>query len=419
MCARNPPSPADLMPTVLVLDGQSGPALSFTRSLGRAGWRVLAAEGTRSARSRFGEARPLADAVHPESFSASLTALLRRERVDVIVPCTDASVVEVWRHAALLNGAQILGGDRLSASRYVDKARTLAAADEHGFPTPRWVSPRNRDEAIAAMSEHGFPVVLKPTCSYVAEGPNLRHRRHVVIRQENDFDEALSSLAGPGKALPIVQEYVPGRALAVTAVLRRGAVLGLVARETFSFSPVTGGTSVWKRTIAPTEPGVQEAIRLLQALEYEGLAEVEYQVAADGTPRLMEIGVRAHGWIGLAVAAGVDLPLIAASALVGANAPATTSTYRVGVEMRWLAGEIANLKVALSRRPLLPPEVTRLDVLRSAWPPWRPGMHYDGIQLRDMAPWLSPGRRRRTRDDDTKGLDEDAVHSRVSGLHEA
>ena len=398
------------MPTVLVLDGQSGPALAITRSLGRAGWRVLAAEGTRSARSRFGEAQTLADAVYPEDFRGTLAALLGREQVDVIAPCTDASVAELWRNSALLNGAQILGGDRRSAALYVDKARTLAAANEHGFPTPRWVLPKNRDEAIAAAERFGYPVAIKPICSYVADGPRLRHRRHVVITDPGGIDHALTTLSGPGTALPIVQEFVPGRALAVTAVLNRGAVLAMVARETLSFSPVSGGTSVWKRTIAPNEPGVPEAVQLLQALQYEGLAEVEYQVGRDGTPRLMEIGVRAHGWIGLATAAGVDLPLIAASVLVGATVD-TPQAYRVGVEMRWLAGEISRLRVALSARPLLPPDVTRRNVLRTAWPPWRPGMRYDGLELGDMGPWLSLRGRRR---DGTAEPDGDVLPTGVS-----
>jgi predicted ATP-grasp superfamily ATP-dependent carboligase len=386
------------MPTVLVLDGQSGPALSVTRSLGRAGWRVLARDGTRSARSRYGQGRPLVDATEP-GFRDSLAALVRREPVDLIVPCTDASVAEVWRSAAVVGGAYILGGDRRSAARSLDKVRTLAAADEHGFPTPRWLHPATRREALAAIEEFGFPLVIKPITSYVREGSGLRHRRHRVITSIDEAEAALTALSGPGLALPLIQEFVPGRALAVTAVLHNGIVLALVARETLSFSPVTGGTSVWKRTIAPSEPGVRQAVEFLQELEYEGLAEVEYQVPADGTPRLMEIGARAHGWLGLAIAAGVDLPLIAASALLGAEA-APTPDYKVGLEMRWLAGEVSRLRVAMSRRPQLPPDVSRLDLVRSAWPPWRPGMRYDGMQLSDPRPWLSRRKRPRTTPDE-------------------
>src|SRR4029077_7545818 len=121
-----------LMPTALVLDGQSGPALSVTRSLGRAGWRVLAAEGTRSARSRYGHGCTLIDATQA-GFRDSVGALTSGEPIavivplpggepiDVIVPCTDASVAELWRDTSVLGGARILGGDRRSAEISLDK----------------------------------------------------------------------------------------------------------------------------------------------------------------------------------------------------------------------------------------------------------------------------------------------------------
>jgi hypothetical protein len=101
----------------------------------------------------------------------------------------------------------------------------------------------------------------------------------------------------------------------------------------------------------------------------------------------MEIGVRAHGWVPLAVAAGVDLPLIAARALMGERLR-DAAPYRVGAQMRWPAGELGRLRVALRRSPVLPPGVSRWGVLALAWPPWAPGMRYDSIDLGDPEPWL-------------------------------
>jgi hypothetical protein len=73
--------------------------------------------------------------------------------------------------------------------------------------------------------------------------------------------------------------------------------------------------------------------------------------------------------------------------------------------MRWLAGEISRLRVALSAYPVLPPDVTRRGLLRTAWPPWRPGMRYDGLELRDMGPWLSlRGRRRHGAPEPDRGV---------------
>jgi biotin carboxylase len=171
-------------------------------------------------------------------------------------------------------------------------------------------------------------------------------------------------------------------------------VLASVARETLSFDPIPGGNSVWKRTVPFDDVGVAEALALLRAVEYEGLAEVEYQIDAEGSPRLMEIGVRVHGWIPLAVHAGADLPLIAAQALLG-DEPGEELRGRVGAEMRWPKGELNRLRAAFSRTPELPPGTTRRGVIAAAWPPWRPGIAYDGIDLDDPGPWLPAALKRR------------------------
>jgi predicted ATP-grasp superfamily ATP-dependent carboligase len=214
----------------------------------------------------------------------------------------------------------------------------------------------------------------------------MQQRRHGVAETPEEFRRLVHELSGPDHALPVIQAFVPGRACAVSAVVHEGEVLTYIARETLSFEPVSGGTSVWKRTIPPDSPGVRDSLELLVALGYEGLAEVEYQLDAGG-PRFMEIGSRVHGWVPLAVAAGIDLPLIAAKAAMGEPTPAPP-VYEVGAEMRWLRGEVARLRVALSRRPHLPPGISRRRILANAFPPWRPGMHYDGFDLSDPGPWL-------------------------------
>jgi predicted ATP-grasp superfamily ATP-dependent carboligase len=372
----------------LVLDGGSGPALAVTRSLGRAGWEVLAQAGTRSARSRFASAACSVPAAtdDPQGFAEALDRILRRTRVDLVVPCTDASVTLLREHEHVLRGAKILGGDRASTRLCLDKAQALEAADRAGFGVPAWVVPSTLAEATAAAGEIGLPVVVKPRRSYQARDGALVQRRSVFVEAPEQLDEAVRRSAD-GDALPVVQAFVRGRSLAVTAVVRDGAVLAHAARETLTFLPIGGGTSVWKRTIPPDTPGVEEAVRLLQRIGYEGLAEVEYQLGEDGAPRLMEIGVRAHGWIGLAIAAGVDVPAIAAAALFGEQVP-PERPYRVGLEMRWPAGELRRLAAAASPRTELPPGTTRAGIVRSAWPPWKPGMRYDGLDLGDPRPWL-------------------------------
>jgi predicted ATP-grasp superfamily ATP-dependent carboligase len=378
--------------TALVLDGGSGPALAVVRSLGRAGWRVLAPAGTRSAASRYTAASvALPDPERePDAFTPAVAALLEIERVDVVVPCTDASAILLHSHGELPAPARVLGGRPGQVLRLADKAACLRDAEDAGFPVPRWGAPATLDEALALAARLGYPCVVKPRHSYVRVGSELVHRRHRVVVEAGGLAAAYDELTGDEP--PLLQSLVPGRAMAVGAVRHHGELVGWVARETLSFHPVAGGTSVWKRTVPPDEGGVQVALGLLGDLDYEGLAEVEYQLGPDGTPRLMEVGVRAFGWLPLAMAAGVDLPLLAARALSGER-PSPVSGYRAGVEMRWPAGELLRLRDAVRGRNL-PAGVSRRDVARSAWPPWRAGMRYDGLVGDDWGPW-APGRIRR------------------------
>ena len=382
-----------------MLDGNSGPALAVVRSLGRAGWRVIVEDGTKSTLSRFAaESVPLPDPIAaPDRYAAELAAHVARLRPSVVAPTTDATLELAW--SSIGGSTHILGGDEGTVRLSLDKPATLETAERLGFLPPQWLAPATAAEARAAADAVGWPCVVKPRRSYVRKGDALVQRRHIVADSPTSLEAALSRLEGPDGALPIVQALVRGRALSVSAVIADGRVLAAAARETLSFYPVSGGTSVWKRTISMSDDGVQAALQLLHGVGLRGLAEAEYQVGGDGVPRLMEIGARPHGWLPLAIAAGVDLPLGAANAATGAAAPAAAG-YEVGVEMRWLAGEALRLR-ALLPGGALPPGTSPLHVLRTAWPPWKPGLRYDGIVRGDLGPVLPSlpglGRRRAAR----------------------
>jgi predicted ATP-grasp superfamily ATP-dependent carboligase len=373
----------------LILDGASGAALAVVRSLGRAGWRLRVGAGTRCARSRYAAAATvipdcLAD---PTGFADAIAAILEAEPASVIVPCTDASVQILWENEHRLRGAAIMGGDRRSALLAIDKCRTLEHAQRLGFPTPAWRAPGTMAEARIALDELGYPCVVKARHSFTLRAGSLVQRRHSIVRAKDELERSMIAGTDDDGALPLLQEFVPGRAISVSAVVTDARIVAAIARETLSFHPVPGGTSVWKRTIGLDDTGVRQALGFLCALRFEGLAEVEYQVDSAGSPRLMEIGPRPHGWLALACAAGVDLPLIAANILIGEPVP-RDNTYLEGIEMRWPVGEFARIRDALKLHADLPPGTTRAQVLSRSWPPWRPGMRYDNFDRVDPGPWI-------------------------------
>ena len=67
------------------------------------------------------------------------------------------------------------------------------------------------------------------------------------------------------------------------------------------------------------DPAIAEAgVRVLQELGYSGISEIEFvEDAATGRRLLLDVNTRAWKWIGLPVAAGVDLPLLAYRDAIG------------------------------------------------------------------------------------------------------
>ncbi len=374
--------------SALVLDGGSGQSLAITRTLGAKGWNIVTEAGSRSAHSRFTTAAvALPSTDDGPGYGKALDALCAEYRIDLVVPANDHTLDLCWAASSRLGAARILGGDQRAVETFLDKGDGIAAAERCGFPVPRTLTPPTLEFVGAAAAEIGFPCVVKPRRSFVPGAGGTRHLRHAVVETPEQARVAAGSLCRADGAPPLVQELVKGRAVAATFVMHDGCTLARAVRETLSFWPVTGGTSVWKRALPLDTSGVAEAERFLLAFGFEGLAEIEYQLDENDSPLLMEVGPRAHGWIPLAEASCPGLIETAAAASLGREAQ-ELHDYRPGIEMRWLRGELARLHVGFSPAPRLAPTMSRASVIRTAWPPWRPGMRYDIIDLDDPLPWL-------------------------------
>src|SRR5438045_3660574 len=85
-------------PTVLVTNAGLGSAISIIRSLGRKGWRVIAADSNPRSlgfRSRYAQERLLCPAPEtaPREFVATLLQAARGCGIDLIIPVTDAAIL--------------------------------------------------------------------------------------------------------------------------------------------------------------------------------------------------------------------------------------------------------------------------------------------------------------------------------------
>src|SRR5690349_10474018 len=80
-------------------------------------------------------------------------------------------------------------------------------------------------------------------------------------------------------------------------------------------------------------------------MDLEGCSMVEFRRDREGRPVLMEVNPRMGGSVSLAMRAGVNFPQLAFDWQAG-RALQLFAGYRTGVRLRWLGGDILNLRAA-------------------------------------------------------------------------
>jgi hypothetical protein len=109
--------------------------------------------------------------------------------------------------------------------------------------------------------------------------------------------------------------------------------------------------SVLRESIAPPEKALDAGRRLLEALEWSGVAMVEFKLDKhDKRPKLMKINARFWGSLQLAIFAGMDFPYLL-FALAKGERISPSNSCRVGVESGWELGDLDHLFIRLREKP--------------------------------------------------------------------
>ena len=232
------------------------------------------------------------------------------DRPGVLYPTNDEWVLAVNRHRERLGQYFIIpfsGPDIVEP--VLDKARLYGTARELGIPIPRtWDIGREDVARVAAALP--YPCIVKPTeqrSFYDVFGDKAWR-----IGSPEEFHAALDRAAGH----PLVAQEIVGQGLTdfysvCSYIGNDGEAHGtFVGRKLEQYPPDfgTGCLVAAEGPAAIAERGVQ----ILKAFGYRGISEVEFIYdARDGEHKLLDVNTRVWKWIGLPIAAGVDLPWLA------------------------------------------------------------------------------------------------------------
>ncbi|HEU4416010.1 MAG TPA: ATP-grasp domain-containing protein [Candidatus Angelobacter sp.] len=295
--------------TILVLDGHSRAALETMQSLGRLGFAVdIAAESAdclafRSSYAARKLQQPGSDQL--PGFHAWLRAQDRERNYALIVPATELSLLALRaldEDDPLRRKAVMAGNAAMDVA--LDKEKTWALAQQLGVPVPQ-------SRLISSVADIGqappFPVVLKPTHSKIPVDGEIRTLAVAVVKDEA---QRQSQLLRWLPFTPVLQQqYVSGGGVGAEFLFDRGNKVWHFVHARVHEYPLTGGASSYRRAIQPPVRLLQDAEKLLTALQWHGVAMVEFKMDGDGRYWLMEINPRLWGSLAVSIDAGVNFPI--------------------------------------------------------------------------------------------------------------
>lgn len=381
---------------VLVLDGNENQAVASVRSLARAGHRVEA--GAETSWSKAGWSRSCAASfrypppdIDAPGFVDAIHERAARQPGTLVLPMTERSTLPLSsaRSRLIAAGARLILPPHETVLRAFDKGHTTRLAQALGIPVPHTVVLDTTSDVRQEAGALVYPVVLKPRSSQETHGAGLRPTgAPIYASNPKQFTAAFDELKTRCSQV-LVQEFISGHGAGYFALVRNGQIRAEFAhRRLRDIRPTGSGSAL--RVSAAVDPALGGyARRLLEALEWHGVAMVEFKVRRDGTPVFIELNGRFWNSLALAVNAGVHFPVLLAQ-LAEEGDVHSQSNYRVGVRCRWLLGDVRHLIEVWKGAPAgYPGEFpSRLRTLLRVLVPV-PGTFHDNFSVDD--PWPELG----------------------------
>jgi len=330
---------------VLVLGAEPRVTVTIARSLDRRG--ILVHVAALAERERTLPSRAIRSftrlPAEPGAFLDALSRLLREETIDYLIPATDTALAAVSQHdAALRELVRVACPPPQIVKRVLDKDLTLELAARAGIPVPKSHEVADLAALEALRGTLRFPLVAKPR--------SKRSPSSFKVRYVRDFDELARAFREDARfgVDNVIQDYCRGVGVGVSLLVAGGEVVAAFQHRRVKELPASGGVSVVAISEALDPDLTRCARELLRALEWEGVAQVEYRVDRDaGSFALMEVNGRYWGSLSSAVNAGCDFPYYQWQLAHGQRVDAPL-TYKIGMGWRWAAGDLVRIHAILA-----------------------------------------------------------------------
>lgn len=276
----------------------------------------------------------------PVAFTRALLDLVRERQFDTILPAGDpplAALRDLYQELSPLAHLGCPSPDVVE--RVLNKSLTLEAARKVGIRAPLTCTITS-DQLDSVAPRLQFPVVAKPERKGAAA---------FKILYFNTREELSTALTAGAWGRVMLQEYCPGVGVGMDILIHKGKCIARFQHRRLKEAPVTGGVAILALAEEPDPELFAASMALLKAIEWEGVAMVEFRVDREtGKSALMEVNGRFWGSVSFPIIAGVNFPFYYWQLLHG-ESPQVPPTYSVGMRWRWSPGYVDRLESFLFR----------------------------------------------------------------------
>jgi predicted ATP-grasp superfamily ATP-dependent carboligase len=286
-------------------------------------------------------------------FVTALRNIIIEKNISVLIPVSDMTIFAVLKHQSAFD--DLVNLPLVSFETYwaaSNKSNLIEIAKKLDIPAPATINidPAIVDTLSKNIDKLIFPVIIKPQASIQQHGEILRKTGVRFASNREELQQIITtdtSFTTPY----MLQEVISGDGIGIFAFCVKGEIISVFSHRRIREKPPYGGVSVVCESTQPNPSALESSRKLLKALNWDGVAMVEFKCDANrnNTPILMEINARFWGSLQLAIDAGVNFPM----QLYNLSQKATVPNAKAILpkRSRWLLGDLDHLLIRLKMPP--------------------------------------------------------------------